>query len=47
MINQKLEQATHSYSKSQGLTTQLDLTAPISGEFGVKPVDKKDSKAAI
>ena len=42
-----VDKATHSYSKSQGLTTQLDLTAPINGEFGAKPVDKKDSKAAI
>lgn len=40
-----VDKATHSYSKSQGLTTQLDLTAPINGEFGAKPVDKsKDEK---
>lgn len=42
-----VDKATHSYSKSQGLTTQLDLTAPTNDEFGAKPVDKKDSKAAI
>lgn len=35
-----VDKATHSYSKSQGLTTQLDLTTPINGEFGTKPVDK-------
>ena len=27
-----VDKATHSYSKSQGLTTQLDLTAPINDE---------------
>lgn len=35
-----VDKATHSYSKNQGLTTQLDLTAPINGEFGTKPKEK-------
>lgn len=35
-----VNKATHSYSKSKGLTTQLDLTAKINGEFGAQPVDK-------
>lgn len=42
-----VDKATHSYSKSQGLTTSLDLTAPINGEFGVRPKDKKDNKTAV
>lgn len=39
-----VDKATHSYSKNQGLTTQLDLTAPINGEFGTKPEEKKADK---
>ena len=41
-----VDKATHSYSKSQGLTTQLDLTAPIHGEFGAKIEDKTKDKVA-
>lgn len=42
-----VDRATHSYSKSQGLTTQLDLVAQVGTEFGEKQSDKKDSKTAI
>lgn len=36
-----VEKATHSYSKSQGLTTSLELVANIGNQFGVKPKEKK------
>lgn len=39
-----VDKATHSYSKSKGLTTQLDLTASINGEFGGKIEDKTKKK---
>ena len=37
-----VETATHSYSKSDGLTTSLDLVANIGGQFGAKPKEKSD-----
>lgn len=39
-----VDKATHSYSKSGGLTTSLDLVATIGNQFGEKQPDKSANK---